>query len=78
LVVICLSWNPQSTHTVSNNNNKTTNRGIVTREYFAGANSMGPYLLARFLGLLPLSYGPFLLALLVYWMTGAFACPSFD
>lgn len=33
---------------------------------------MGPYLLARFLALLPLSYGPILLALLVYWMTGAF------
>lgn len=64
---------PTSTSTPPLKNNKLY-RGIVTREYFAGANLMGPYLLARFLGLLPLSYGPFILALLVYWMTGQSAC----
>lgn len=76
-VCVCVINNsciPTQLYTTITTQTNEHNRGIVTREYFAGANSMGPYLLARFLGLLPLSYGPFILALLVYWMTGESAC----
>ena len=43
---------------------------LICREYFAGANRMAPYLASRFIMTTPLSYGPFLLATIVYWMTG--------
>lgn len=39
-------------------------------EYFSAANAIGPYICARFLCNLPLGYGPFLLATVIYWMTG--------
>lgn len=59
---------PASPHppTRQNNNNRT----IVVREYFSGSNAIGPYMCARFLCNLPLGYGPFLLATVIYWMTG--------
>jgi len=44
--------------------------GVVVREYYAGANAMGPYLVAKFFYELPMNYGPILLATIVYWMTG--------
>lgn len=44
--------------------------GPVVREYFAGSNAIGPYLLSRIVLLIPLSYGPVLMGTLIYWMTG--------
>ena len=38
--------------------------------YRAGANAMGPYLIARFIMDAPMGYGPFLLITMLYWMTG--------
>lgn len=53
---------------------------IVLREYFSAANAIGPYIVARFVCNLPLGYGPFLLATVIYWMTGAraFEIACFD
>lgn len=45
-------------------------QAIVVREYFSGANALGPYLTARFIMDFPLGYGPFILITLIYWMTG--------
>ncbi|EKU20573.1 atp-binding cassette subfamily member group wbc protein 2, partial [Nannochloropsis gaditana CCMP526] len=43
---------------------------LLLREYFAGANAAGPYLLAKILYELPFAYGPLLLVAFLYWMTG--------
>lgn len=48
----------------------TPRRTIVLRELFSASNAIGPYICARFLCNLPLGYGPFLLATVIYWMTG--------
>jgi len=43
---------------------------LVCREYYSGANAMGPYIIARFIMTLPLSYGPVLMSSIIYWATG--------
>ena len=43
---------------------------LVCREYYSRANAIGPYIIARFLTTLPLSYGPLLWATIIYWATG--------
>jgi hypothetical protein len=40
------------------------------REYYSGANSMGPYLCAKFIYDLPYSYATVLLSTTLYWMSG--------
>jgi hypothetical protein len=43
---------------------------VVVREYFSGANSMGPYLSAKMFYDMPYIYGPLLFGTLLYWMAG--------
>ena len=43
---------------------------LVVREYFSGANAVGPYMLANFVAEARMIYGPFLLCTMVYWMMG--------
>jgi len=43
---------------------------VVVREYFAGANAIGPYVVSKSIYDLPNAYAPILLATLLYWMTG--------
>lgn len=50
---------------------------IIVREYYAGTNAVGPYLVANFTCTSPMIYGPIALVTLVYWLTGACGCPWF-
>lgn len=43
---------------------------VVAREYLGGSNAMGPYIAAKLVYDLPYCYGPCLLAIVLYWMTG--------
>jgi hypothetical protein len=43
---------------------------VVVREYYSGANSMGPYLLAKCIYQLPENYATVLLSICLYWMSG--------
>ena len=43
---------------------------MLLREYFAGANSAGPYMAAKVLYELPFAYGPTILVVILYWMAG--------
>lgn len=44
---------------------------IIVREYYAGTNAVGPYLISNFVCTSPMIYGPIALVTLVYWLTGA-------
>ena len=44
---------------------------IIVREYYAGTNAVGPYLISNFVCNVPMIYGPVALVTLVYWLTGA-------
>lgn len=43
---------------------------VVLREYMAGHNALGPYVVSKAIYDLQLLLGPILLATLLYWMTG--------
>jgi hypothetical protein len=43
----------------------------VCREYYAGRNTVGSYLVARNVFSLVMLLGPLLTAVIIYWMTGA-------
>lgn len=47
-----------------------------SREYFAGSNAVGPYFLSRYVLVVPYMYAPFVMATMVYWMTGTTPPPS--
>jgi hypothetical protein len=46
----------------------------VCREYYAGRNTVGSYLIARNVFSLVMLLGPLLTAIIIYWMTGDRQC----